>query len=137
MNELKVKVRSFYEDIWNKADKSLIPELMHEDVSFRGSLGQMQRGRSGFSLYIDFVRSALDEYRCHIVDMVAEDNRVYARMEYSGKHCGDLFGYAPTYANIKWEGVAVFSFQDGKICDIWALGDVNGVMKQLARYIMD
>lgn len=137
MDELKAKVRTFYEDLWNKADKSLITELMHEDVTFRGSLGQAQCGCAGFSLYIDFVRSALDDYRCHIVDMVAEDNRVYARIEYSGKHCGDLFGYAPTYANIKWDGVAVFTFEDQKIADIWALGDVNGVMKQLARYIMD
>lgn len=137
MCELKLIVSRFYEDIWNKADKSLIPELVHEEVTFRSSLGQVQRGHSGFSLYIDFVRNALDNYHCKIIDMVAEDQRLYARMEYSGRHCGELFGYAATEANIKWDGVAVFTFKDGKICDIWVLGDVNGVMKQLARYVMD
>ncbi len=137
MNELKNKVSRFYEQLWNEADKSLIPELLHENVTFRGSLGLMQSGHSGFALYIDFVRKALDDYHCRIVDMVAEDNRLYARIEYSGIHRGELFGYAPTYAKIQWDGVAVFTFQDGKISNIWVLGDVNGVMKQLARYVMD
>lgn len=137
MSELKNKVSRFYERVWNQADKSLIPELLHENVTFRGSLGHMQSGHTGFSNYIDFVRNALDDYRCCVVDMVAEEDRLYARIEYSGTHRGELFGYAPTYAKLHWDGIAVFTFENGKISNIWVLGDVNGVMKQLARYVME
>ena len=33
-------VRLFYDEMWNKADKSRIPEVFHPDFTFRGSLGQ-------------------------------------------------------------------------------------------------
>lgn len=137
MHDHKETVRRFYEVIWNQADQSIIPELLCEDFSFRGSLGVSQQGRSGFSNYIAFIRNALGDYHCEIIDMVAEQDRLYARIQYSGLHQGDLFGYAPTFAKIKWDGVAVFTFSDGKISGIWALGDVNSVVKQLARYVMD
>lgn len=137
MQKHKEIIRQFYEVIWNSRDESIIPEILCEDFAFRGSLGENQRGRAGFSTYIDFIRNALGDYHCEILDMVAEDNKVYARIHYSGIHQGELFGYAPTFAHIKWEGVAVFTFTDGKISGIWALGDVNSVVKQLARYVMD
>lgn len=130
-------IRRYYEDIWNQANKALIPELVHENVTFKGSLGHNQHGCHSLSVYMDFIHQALGDYHSRILDMVAEGDKVYARMRYSGIHLGELFGYAPTEARIEWEGVAVFTFSEGKISDIWVLGDVNGVMKQIARYMMD
>lgn len=133
----KETVRKFYDAIWNNADKTVIPELLTEDFLFRGSLGLMQRGHIGFANFMDQIRAAIGEYRCDIVDMVAEDERVCARILYSGIHRGDLFGYAATHGKIKWDGVALFHFRDGKIAELWVLWDVHDVMKQLARYVMD
>jgi len=135
MKNHKEIVRQFYDAIWNNADKSVIPELLTEDFAFRGSLGLTQRGHKGFALYMDFIRNALGKYRCEIVDIIAEDNKVYARMLYSGIHQGELFGYAPTHGKLKWDGVAVFTFENSKIAELWVLGDVHCVIKQLTRYI--
>ncbi len=133
----KATVRKFYDAIWNNADKAVIPELLCDDFAFRGSLGKPQRGHTGFALYMDFIRDALGEYHCEIVDMVEEGDKLYARMMYSGIHRGELFGYAPTHAKLKWEGVAMFTFTDGKMAELWVLGDMHSVMMQLSRYIMD
>ena len=35
----KEMVRIFYKELWDYADKSLIPTLFHADFTFRGSLG--------------------------------------------------------------------------------------------------
>lgn len=137
MQDHKAIVRRFYEIIWNRDDRSIIPELLHEDFTMRGSLGLVKAGHAGFSNYIDFIRNALDKYHCEIVDMVEEGNKLYARIVYSGIHKGELFGYAPTYARLQWDGIAAFTFSDGKISDIWVLGDVHGVRMQLARYVSD
>ncbi|HSI23083.1 MAG TPA: ester cyclase [Methylophilaceae bacterium] len=137
MHSHKEIVRKFYDAIWNNADQTVIPDLLAEDFLFRGSLGLMQRGHDGFAKFMDQVRAALGEYRCEIVDMAAEDDKVFARILYSGVHRGDLFGYAATHGKIKWDGVAIFTFSDGKISELWVLWDVNDVMKQLARYVMD
>jgi steroid delta-isomerase-like uncharacterized protein len=135
MPDHKKTVQKFFDAIWNNADKAVIPDLLQEDFSFRGTLGHMQRGHEGFALYMDFIRRALGDYHCEIVDMVAENDKVYARMLYSGIHRGELFGYAATHGKIKWDGVAIFRFSDGKIAELWVLGDVHSVMKQLARYV--
>lgn len=137
MGEHKKTVYKFYEAIWNNADKTVIPDLLCDNITFRGSLGLMQQGHAGFANYLDQVRSAIGEYRCEIVEIAEDNDKVFARIAYSGIHRGELFGYAPTHARIKWDGVAVFTFADDKIADLWVLWDVNGVMKQLARFVMD
>ena len=137
MHKHKETVRTFYHAIWNNADKTVIPDLLTEDFLFRGSLGLMQQGHAGFANYLDQVRNAIGEYRCEIVDMAEEGDKVFARIAYSGIHRGELFGYAPTHGRIKWDGVAIFTFSDGKIAELWVLWDVNGVMKQLACFVMD
>lgn len=136
MSQQKEIVLRFYDAIWNNADKSVIHELLTEDFILRGSLGQSQhRGLRGFELYMDFIRRALGNYRCEVVEMVEEGNKLYARMLYSGVHRGELFGYGPTHGKIKWDGVAVFTFADNRIAELWVLGDVHSVIKQLSRYI--
>ena len=137
MESHKEVVYKFYDAIWNKADKTVIPDLLTEDFLFRGSLGLMQRGHIGFANFMDQIRAAIGEYRCEIVEMAEEEDRVFARSLYSGIHRGDLFGYAATHGRIKWDGVAIFRFRDSKIAELWVLWDVNDVMKQLARYVMD
>lgn len=137
MESQKETVRKFYDAIWNKADKTVIPDLLTDDFLFKGSLGLMQRGHAGFANFMDQIRAAIGEYRCEIVEMVAEEDKVFARILYSGIHRGDLFGYAATHGRIKWDGVAIFHFREGKIAELWVLWDVNDVMKQLARFVMD
>ena len=137
MNNHKDTVRQFYDAIWNNDDHTVMAELLHEDFTFRGSLGQQQSGHAGFARFMDFIRAALANYRCEIIDMVEEGDKVYARMVYTGIHRGELFGYAPTNAKLKWDGIAAFTFQGDKIADLWVLGDIHSVIKQLARHVAD
>jgi predicted ester cyclase len=69
--------------------------------------------------------------------MAAEGDKVYARMLYSGIHRGEFFGFAPTGAKLKWDGIAAFTFTNGKISELWVMGDVQGILKQLARHVQD
>jgi hypothetical protein len=51
----KEVVRVFYEELWDHADKSLIPRIFHEGFTFRGSLGPIPVGHEQFAGYVDFV----------------------------------------------------------------------------------
>jgi predicted ester cyclase len=135
MHDHKNTVSKFYEAIGNNIDQMVIPEMLDEQFSFRGSLGLVKRGRHGFLAYMAFVRGALGEYRCEIVEMVAENDKVYARIHYSGVHRGELFGYQATGIKLTWDGIAVFTFIDGKIAELWVLGDVHSIMRQLSRHL--
>lgn len=126
-------IRAFYEEIWNKHNKSMIPTLLHEHFSFRGSLGQVRHGHAGFADYVDFVHTALGDYRCDIQEIISEGNKAFARMLFSGIHHGEFFAYPPTFKHVEWAGAAVFTFDSDKVSDLWVLGDVHGLLQQLAK----
>ncbi len=129
---VKDLVTSFYADIWNRGDLSLIPMLLQEDFAFRGSLGQERRGHAGFAAYVALVRGALSDYRCDVLDLVAEDGKAFARMRFSGAHTGEFLGHAPTGRRVEWMGAALFTTgHDGRVSDLWVLGDTQALTRQL------
>jgi hypothetical protein len=36
---------------------------------------------------------------------------------------------------VAWAGAAVFTFDGDKIVDLWVLGDLHGLLQQLARNV--
>jgi len=124
-------VEAFYADIWNRNDKSRIPELLQPGFTFRGSLGSTCVGHAEFASYVDSVHEALESYHCEIVELVIENKKAFARMRFSGLHRGVFFGYPPTGKKVEWVGAALFTFQEGKVADLWVLGDVHGLLHLL------
>lgn len=129
--EQKKTVSAFYSELWNKHDFSQIDNILHEQISFRGSLGDEKSGRVGFMEYVDGVHSMLGDYRCDIIELVSEDNKCFARMNFSGIHKGNFFGFSPTGKRVQWAGAALFSFQDETIKSVWVLGDLHNLFPQL------
>ena len=125
------QVRKFYEVIWNQHNRDAIPEVLHENVKFRGSLGQDKRGHSGFAEYLDMVHEALGEYQCTVDELVSEPGRVFAKMKFTGIHKGEFMGYLPTSKRVTWSGAALFTFAEGKVTDLWVLGDLKSLESQL------
>jgi predicted ester cyclase len=117
--------------MWNKADKSRIPEIFHSGFSFRGSLGPVLIGHDQFAGYVDDVVRALPDFVCEILEMTEEGDRVVARMLFGGSHAGELLGYTPTGKRVSWHGSAHFKFRDGLVDDLWVLGDVHGLRQEL------
>jgi predicted ester cyclase len=127
----KEVVRVFFKELWDKADKSLIPSLFHPNFTFRGSLGPALRGYEEFSGYVDLVTGALGQYTSDILDMVEEGNKVFAKLRYHGVHRAELLGYPPTGRDVWWYGTPFFTFDGDKVRDLWVLGDVHGLMGRL------
>jgi steroid delta-isomerase-like uncharacterized protein len=126
-------VEAFYDRVWNRGDKAAIPELIHDDFTFRGSLGPTMTGHAAFSTYVDGVTEALADYRCTILDVVSEGERAFARMRFEGIHRAPFLGFAPTGQRLAWAGAALFTLKSDKIADLWVLGDLQGLREQLQR----
>lgn len=127
----KDQVRRFYERLWDAHDKSAIPAVLSEQCTFRGSLGDQKIGHEGFAEYVDDVHSALGEYRCIIEELVAENDKVFAKMLFTGIHRGRFMGIEPTQRRVSWHGCALFSFDGDLIIDVWVLGDLQSLKQQL------
>jgi steroid delta-isomerase-like uncharacterized protein len=131
LRENRGLVRRFYDELWNQSKLELIPELLAEDFRFHGSAGTTLRGRSPFADYVRLVCSAFADFHHHVESMLAEDNRVAARLQSTGTHRGRLFGIEATGKNISIAAAAVFTIGGHQLRSAWVLADRYELMRQL------
>ena len=127
----KEQARRFYEILWNARDKDAMPSVLHENFTFRGSLGQEKRDHGGFAEYVGMVHKSLGDYRCIIEELVSEGDKVFAKMTFTGIHRDEFMGYSPTQHQVSWNGCALFTFKGERISDVWVLGDLKNLEEQL------
>jgi steroid delta-isomerase-like uncharacterized protein len=124
-------VERFYHQVWNQADEAEARKILSPDFRFRASLGPELRGPGGFIAYLRALRAALENFTCSIEELIATDERAAARMGFRGTHRGKFFGIAATGREIAWSGAAFFTIGAGTITELWVLGDIEAVRRQL------
>ncbi len=68
----------------------------------------------------------------HVIhDLIAEGDRVVARVTGTGTHTGELMGIPPTGKRLEMTGIVIYRIEGGKIVERWAQHDVFGLMQQL------
>jgi hypothetical protein len=125
----KEMVRVFYKELWDHADKSLIPTIFHEGFTFCGSLGPILVGHAQFAGYVDW--DSLGQYTTDILALIEEGNRVSGKMRFHGFHRREMFGVSPTGKHVWWIGMPIFTFDGGKVRDLYVLGDIHGLIGRL------
>lgn len=124
-------IEKWYLEMWNEWKTDIFPEILVPEITFRGSLGQEKKGYNGLNEYMDYIKSAFPDFHNEIELIITEKNQSFAKLKYSGTHKGEIFGFKPTNRKIEYYGTAVFTFENEKIKDVWVLGDIFGLMKQL------
>ena len=75
--------------------------------------------------------NAFPDWNCTIEDMVAEGDKIVARMTYRGTHKGEFQGIPATGKKIEVRGVAIARLTGGKFVEGWGYYDRLGMMQQL------
>jgi predicted ester cyclase len=128
---VRALVGRFYDELWNERELEVAPEILHPEISFRGSLGSSVQGRSGVCDYVTMVTSALAGYRCDVEQLIVEHEGAAARVRFSGRHTGTFLGREPTGGRLEWTGAAFFTADDDLLRDVWVLGDLVSLYAQL------
>jgi steroid delta-isomerase-like uncharacterized protein len=127
----KALVRRYYEEMWNRWDLSLAEELLAPDLKFRGSLGTEAEGIRDFRRYARMVWLAFPDFHNEIEDLVADGDRVVARVTYTGTHRGEVLGMAATGRRVRYDGMGWFGIADGRIAEVWVMGDRIRLLEQI------
>ena len=77
------------------------------------------------------IHAALADYRCIIDDLIETDTRAAARMRFLGVHQASFFGVPATGREITWAGSAFFTTAGPQITELWVLGDIDAIKRQL------
>jgi steroid delta-isomerase-like uncharacterized protein len=76
-------------------------------------------------------REAFPDLQVTVEDLIAEGDKVAARLRFRGTHQGELEGIAPTARRVDCTGIVISRIEGGKIAEDWANFDDLGMMQQL------
>lgn len=129
--ENEAVVRRFYGELWNRWQLGAAEEIVSGTLRFRGSLGAICGGRAAFKRYVETVRAAFPDWHNQVDEMLAVDDRVVARMTWSGTHRGVLGDVEPTGARVEYVGAAFFRLAEGLVEEAWVVGDTQELWRAL------
>ena len=131
--DLKAFMRRFVEE-WSKgkaAAMAVIDEMYATDFVSHGSGGEDIRGIKNVKKSTSEEFSAFPDLHFTIDDMVAEGDKVAARITMTGTHKGEYMGAPPTNKKIRIKAITIERFAGGKIVEEWGMADTLSLMQQL------
>ena len=120
-----------YQEAYNTANYEALDEVVAADVLTPNMISNMPRGLEGAKLVHQKTLTGMPDYHTAIEDIIAEGDKVVARVRITGTHTGDFYGIPPTGRHIDLSGIYIVRIADGKIVEHW--GEENGseVLRQL------
>ena len=130
VEENKVLVRSYFEEIDLTGDESVLDKYVSRDFVDHSP-------SPGFTPDMEGLKAAFRMFRSgspgthRIEDIIAEGDKVVVRVTGQGVHSGELFGIPATQREFTASGVAILRVADVKIVERWVEMDMLGPLQQL------
>ena len=110
-------------------DTAAFKELLAPD--FVAHVPGGPKNRDGFLEHNSYFNQAFSERRLVVEDLVAEGDKVVARVTWNGVHSGGFRGLPPTGKRISISAYIVERFEQGRSVEHWSLFDQMSMMQQL------
>ncbi|HXF82712.1 MAG TPA: ester cyclase [bacterium] len=127
----KELVRQFY-DLINTGQTARADALIAPDFTDHPGVPGLPPGRDGLLQFVAMARAAFPDLHVAVEDLIAEGDRVAARVVVSGTQRGVFLGaIPPTGKHVTWTGIDLFRIASGRIAERWNERDLLGLMEQL------
>src|SRR5690606_15339076 len=90
----KALVRRLFAEVFDRGDLDAADRLVREDYVQNNPT--VAPGRAGLKAFVADLRRAFPDIRLEVADLIAEGDRVVARVVGRGTHLGEFQGLAPT-----------------------------------------
>jgi steroid delta-isomerase-like uncharacterized protein len=128
--ENKALIRRYMEAVdagdVNCLDEFLAPDFVSHNPFLPGVAPTRDGAKEAFRLFL----RATPGYHT-IDDLIAEGDKVAARITGYGSHEAELLGIPPTHQAITMSGIVIWRLAGGKIVEHWAQLDLFGLLQQL------
>ena len=88
-------------------------------------------GREGLKQLIAMGVNAFPDWYETVEDIIAEGDKVWVLLTYTGTHKGDFMGLSPTGKKITSKAVDIYRIVDGKLAEYWNVTDNLNIFKQV------
>ena len=120
-----------YQDAYNTANYEALADVVAADVRTPNIVTGMPAGLEGAIAVHQTTLLGMPDYMTTIEDLIAEGDKVVARVRMTGMHTGDFWGVPPTGRQVNLTAIYIVRIAGGKIVEHWGEEDGMKVFRQL------
>jgi steroid delta-isomerase-like uncharacterized protein len=129
----KVIMRRFYEEVMNQNNLAVIDDFLAPNFVNHSALqlGMQGGGIEEVKQYLSMILTTFPDLHYTVEDMIAEGDKVIARLTVSGTQQGAFLGIPPTGKHATVTDIEIVRIANGKFVEIWVQVDFLGLLQQL------
>jgi steroid delta-isomerase-like uncharacterized protein len=127
----KALVRRFYDEVHNKQNRAVIDDFIDPQMVDHAAPPGTPGGIEGVKQTIAMYLTTFPDHQVTVEDMIAEGDKVVARLTVHGTHQGAFLGIPPTGKHWTFTAIDIIRIAGGKIVEHWNNYDALGLMHQL------
>lgn len=120
-----------YQEIYNSNDLEALGEVVSEDLLTPKIMAGIPSGFEGAKAAHQIMLAGFPDYQTVIDDLIAEGDKVVARITMSGTNTGSFMGMPPTEKHVSFTGIYIARIANGKIVEHWGEEDGVSLLQQL------
>jgi len=120
-----------YQEIYNNNDLDRLTEVVSEDLLTPNIMPGIPRGLEGAKAAHRIMLAGFPDYQTVIEDMLAEGEKVAARIKMIGTNTGEFMGIPATGKHVEFTGIYIARISNGKIVEHWGEEDSVSLLQQL------
>ena len=120
-----------YQEIYNSNNLDALVEVLSENLLTPRIMPGVQHGVEGAKAAHQVMVTGFPDYQTVIDDLIAEGDKVAARITMTGTNTGSFMGIPPTGKYITFAGIYIVRIADGKIVEHWGEEDGVALLQQL------
>ena len=129
--ENKAFVRRFYDEVMNNGNLSALDQAVAANHIDHTAPPGVPQGIEGAKLWFRMLRQAFPDSRVMIDELLADGDKVIARVTMTATHKGEFMGVPATGKPVKIEGIDIIRVSGGKAVEHWGQFDNLGMLQQL------
>ncbi len=128
---IKAIRRRFQEEVENQRNLAAIDEFFGPDFVDHFAMPGFPAGLEGVKARHAALFAAFPDIQSTVEDMIAEGDKVVARLTMRGTHKGEFLGIPATGKQLTVSAIDIMRIVDDKIVEHWVEVDMLGMMQQL------
>jgi predicted ester cyclase len=129
----KQLVMRHFNEVINQKQLSVIPELFAENFYSVAPNGDIVTGRNNLAQYLGYFFNAFPDLHMMAEDILAENDKVVARVIVQGTQQGEFWGIAPTNKQVNVQEVFVIKVADNCVVEARPILDLYSLFQQLTQ----
>jgi steroid delta-isomerase-like uncharacterized protein len=124
----KALVQRFFDEVINQRNLAALDQFISPGgVNHTMPAGMPQEANQFLGQFLN----AFPDVKATVEDLMADGDKVVARVSYRGTHQGAFRGIPPTGKPIAVMGINIFRIANGKLVEHWGLTDRLAVLQQI------